>query len=144
MIWSDHGTNFVGDLREISNFLDQQRVQGLVSEFCSSRHIVWKFIPERSPHFGGLWEAAVKRPLEESHNQRQVDIRRNDDSTNQIEACLNSRPLAPLTSNTEGIDILTPGHFALPDPVFLSIVHIVETLGSLSATSSPLLAALVL
>ncbi len=63
MIWSDHGTNFVGanrELKEFSDFLDQQRVQGLVSEFCSSRRIVWKFIPERSPHFGGLWEAAVK------------------------------------------------------------------------------------
>ena len=61
MIWR---INFVGanqELKEFSDFLDQQRVQGLVSEFCSSRRIVWKFIPERSPHFGGLWEAAVLR-----------------------------------------------------------------------------------
>ena len=31
-------------------------------QFCSTRNIEWSFIPERSPpHFGGLWEAAVKR-----------------------------------------------------------------------------------
>ncbi len=60
MIWSDNGTNFRGanrELREFSEFLEEQRTQGQISEFCS---FVWKFIPERSPHFGGLWEAAVK------------------------------------------------------------------------------------
>ena len=43
----------------------------------------------------------------------------------QIEACLNSRPLTPLSPSTDGIEVLTPGHFligrplmALPDPAF--------------------------
>jgi hypothetical protein len=31
-----------------------------ISEFCAMQSITWKFIPERTPHFGGLWEAAVK------------------------------------------------------------------------------------
>ena len=41
----------------------------------------------------------------------------------QIEACLNSRPLAPLPCEGDAIEPLTPGHFlvgkpleALPDP----------------------------
>ena len=41
----------------------------------------------------------------------------------QVEACLNSRPLAPLLDASEGMEVLTPGHFlvgrslqALPDP----------------------------
>ena len=43
----------------------------------------------------------------------------------QIEACLNSRPLVPLASDEEGLEVHTPGHFligwaleALPDPSF--------------------------
>ena len=42
----------------------------------------------------------------------------------QIEACLNSRPLTPLLKDSEGLEVLTPGHFligkpltALPDPI---------------------------
>ncbi len=81
-----------------------------------------------SHHFGGLWEAAVKSF--KAHLRRvttNVKLTYEEMTTvlNQIEACLNSRPLAPLTSNTEGMEILTPGHFligrpimALPDPAF--------------------------
>ena len=43
----------------------------------------------------------------------------------QIEACLNSRPLVPISGKEDGCDALTPGHFligrpleALPDPAF--------------------------
>ena len=62
-IWSDHGTNFVGAVRELRQFIDffqNQKSQGLISEFCAMQNIKWKFIPERTLHFGGLWEAAVK------------------------------------------------------------------------------------
>ena len=65
LIWSDNGTNFVGtnrELREMHQFLLRGffDVQHTIINFCSSIGIEWKFIPERSPHFGGLWEAAVK------------------------------------------------------------------------------------
>ncbi len=57
MIWSDHGTNFVGaNKQKPKGDLDQQRVQGLVSEFCSSGNLF------RNAH-RGLWEAAVKTHL---------------------------------------------------------------------------------
>ena len=62
-IWSDHGTNFVGanrEIREFYDFLSNQILQCNVSQFCNSRNIEWKFIPERSPNFGGLWESTVK------------------------------------------------------------------------------------
>lgn len=62
-IWSDHGSNFVGasrQLRELFDFLRQQELEQVVFDFCSSQGIQWDFVPERAPHFGGLWEAAVK------------------------------------------------------------------------------------
>lgn len=63
LIWSDHGSNFVGaarELRELVQFLELQKTQNLISEsVCFSQNIQWKFIPEHAPHFGGIWESAV-------------------------------------------------------------------------------------
>ena len=63
VIWSDHGTNFTGadrELKSLFEFLRRQQTQGTISQFCTAQNIEWKFIPEKAPHFGGLWEAAVK------------------------------------------------------------------------------------
>lgn len=63
LLWTDNGTNFVGadrQLKELFQFIKSQSTVRAISEFCSSKSIEWRFIPERSPHFGGLWEAAVK------------------------------------------------------------------------------------
>ena len=79
LILSDHGTNFTGatrELKEVYEFFDEQRTKGDISEFCSAQCIEWKFIPERAPHFGGLWEAAVKsmNTLQASCWPRQTNI----------------------------------------------------------------------
>ena len=131
IIWSDHGTNFVrakNDLKDLEQFLSDKAVQDHVSEFCTIQHIEWKFIPEKAPHFGGLWESAVKSM--KYHLKRvtaNVKLTFEECSTvlTQVEACLNSRPLVALPCDGEGIDMLTPGHFligrpieALPDPSF--------------------------
>ena len=119
LIWSDHGTNFVGanrELKDLNEFLEQQKTQEVISKFCSSQSVEWRFIPERSPHFGGLWEASVKSM--KYHLKRIVSTVRltyEEMSTvlTQIEACLNSRPLVPLTCNEDGLEALTPGHFLI-------------------------------
>lgn len=62
-IWSDHGSNFVGasrELAELAAFLEEQRALSDIPDFCASQNIHWSFIPEHAPHFGGLWESAVK------------------------------------------------------------------------------------
>ena len=102
VIWSDHGTNFVGaknDLKDLEQFLSDKAVQDHVSEFCTIQHIEWKFIPEKTPHFGGLWESAVKSM--KYHLKRvtaNVKLTFEEYSTvlTQVEACLNSRPLVAL------------------------------------------------
>ena len=63
LIWSDHGSNFVGaarQIRELFDFLRRETSVEDISNFCTTQNILWDFIPERAPHFGGLWEAAVK------------------------------------------------------------------------------------
>lgn len=63
LILSDHGTNFTGanrELKEIYEFFNKQKTQGDVAHFRLAQCIEWKFISERAPHFGGLWEAPVK------------------------------------------------------------------------------------
>lgn len=42
------------------DFLKEQKTRGEISDFCSAQNIQWKFIPKRTTHFDGLWEAAVK------------------------------------------------------------------------------------
>ncbi|MGR0260290.1 hypothetical protein, partial [Klebsiella pneumoniae] len=62
-IFSDNGTNFVGakrKLNELGMFLRNHDHRQAVTAFASESDIEWKFIPPQAPHFGGLWEAAVK------------------------------------------------------------------------------------
>ena len=120
VIMSDHGTNFVGanrEIKEMYDFLKEQRTRGEISDFCSPQNIQWKFIPERAPHFGGLWEATVKSM--KFHFKRVIgDIKLNFEELmtvlTQIESCLNSRPLTSLpTHDDDGIEALTPDHFLI-------------------------------
>ena len=120
---SDHGSNFVSTARErkeLYHFLKQQRTQGVVSNFCTSQNITWDFIPEKAPHFGGIWEAAVKSF--KTHLRRvtaNVKLTFEELTTllTQIEACLNSRPLVPMPCDDDGVQALTPGHFLIGRPV---------------------------
>ena len=62
-MWSDHGTNFVGANRQLNDlyaFLRRRETEASIMSFCGGEGIDWSFIQERAPHFGGLWEAAVK------------------------------------------------------------------------------------
>ena len=120
VIMSDHGTNFVGAAREINDFLKQPKSHKAISEFCSYRGINWKFMPERSPHFGGVWEASVKRikyHLKRVAGEVKLTFEELYTLLTGVEACLNSRPLTPLHSAEDGIEVLTPGHFLIGRPL---------------------------
>ena len=130
LIWSDHGSNFVGAKSELKAFYDllsSHITQGAVSEFCSSHGIEWKYIPEKSPHFGGIWESAVKsakKVLRRVLTPVKLTFEEFTTVLTQVESCLNSRPLTPVNlPDDDGIVALTPGHFligkpllSLPDP----------------------------
>ena len=61
-IWSDNATNFVGarnELEDLRRLFGSDKHRDAVHSWCLDHGFDWKFIPPRSPHFGGLWEAAV-------------------------------------------------------------------------------------
>lgn len=78
----------------------------------------WKFIPPAAPHFGGLWEAGIKSTkyhLKRIMGNSTLTFEEITTLLYQIEACLNSRPLCPLTSDPSDTTALTPGHFLIGD-----------------------------
>ncbi|XP_055542843.1 uncharacterized protein LOC129728429 [Wyeomyia smithii] len=63
-MFSDNATNFVGaqnELVRLAEMFKNQLEVRKITEFCSRQGFEWSFIPPRSPHFGGVWEAGVKQ-----------------------------------------------------------------------------------
>ncbi|XP_070143582.1 uncharacterized protein [Drosophila kikkawai] len=71
-------------------------------------------IPPRAPHFGGLWEAAVKSAKYHFYRVVGASVLAIDELRTlayEISAILNSRPLCPISEKAESLDVLTPAHF---------------------------------
>ncbi|XP_062557443.1 uncharacterized protein LOC134222316 [Armigeres subalbatus] len=128
-VYSDNGTNFVGarnQIRELFVLLKEEKHRAAVTRECADEGIYWHFNPPSAPHFGGLWEAAVRSA--KFHILRVLGgnpVSHEDFTTllAQVEGCLNSRPLTALSDDPLDLESLTPAHFlvgaslhALPDP----------------------------
>ncbi|GBL74070.1 hypothetical protein AVEN_230975-1 [Araneus ventricosus] len=91
-----------------------------LANYFTNEQVTWKFIPPRSPNFGGLWEAGVKyfkHHLKRTVGKSRLTIEQFLTIVIQIESILNSRPLTPLTSDPDNFEILTPGHFLIGRPI---------------------------
>ncbi|XP_053968990.1 uncharacterized protein LOC128870401 [Anastrepha ludens] len=122
-ICSDNATNFVGaknELKELRDLVLSEKHRSKLHNFCLSNGFDWRFIPPRSPHFGGLWEAAVKTAKQHFYRSASSSILGFDELRTlvcEICAVINSRPLTPLSENPEDLDVLTPGHFLIGGPM---------------------------
>lgn len=98
-IFSDNGTNFLGarnQLKELREFLRRPEHSDEIKEFASQNHIQFKFIPPRSHHWGGIWEAGIKSAkyhLIRLVGEAQLTFETFYTVLAQVEAILNSRPL---------------------------------------------------
>lgn len=118
-IYSDNATNFVGAsavfLRSERKLFDAQ-----IQTALANRGTTWHFSPPLSPHFNGLAESAIRSV---KHHLRRVI----GDSTltfeemttilTKVEACLNSRPLHPISNDPNDLEVLTPAHFLIGEPI---------------------------
>ena len=123
-IVSDNGRNFIGarnDMIKVQQLLAKEPNDRSVGNFMAHQGIEWETIPPRSPHFGGLWEAAVKsmkRHLRRIVGLRILSYEELNTLVIQIESILNSRPLSAISNDPNDLQPIKPAHFLLGRPAF--------------------------
>lgn len=116
-IYSDNATCFIGAnniLKDLNLLMSSESHKDRIHQLMTNHEMTWHFVPPRAPHFGGLWEAAV-RSIKKHLNRNVALVKLTYDEFYtllvQIEACLNSRPLTPLSTDPLDLSVLTPGNF---------------------------------
>ncbi|XP_032676813.1 uncharacterized protein LOC116846715 [Odontomachus brunneus] len=132
-LYSDNGTTFVGANRDLKAAYQTAVREPNFQNKIATDNISWHFIPPSAPHFGGIWEAGVRslkfhlRRVLSSHT---LTFEEFTTLLCRIEACLNSRPIAPLSDNLDDFDCLTPGHFLIGSSLTTSpessLLHVSE------------------
>ena len=120
-ILSDNGTNFLGarsDLIKIEALLNKDDKNHSIISFVTEKNCEWITFPPRAPHFGGLWEAAVKSMKRHLRRVVGTQILQLDEFQTimaQIEAVLNSRPSCALSNDPNDPIALTTAHLLIGD-----------------------------
>lgn len=118
-LYSDNATNFVG---ASTVFLRSERklFDANVQNNLANRGTTWHFSPPLSPHFNGLAESAirsVKHHLRRIIGETTLTYEELSTVLAKVEACLNSRPIHPMSNDISDLDVLTPGHFLIGEPI---------------------------
>ena len=121
-VFSDNGTNFTGannELKKIYEFHASQNFKDTVQNYAAAERIEWHFNPPLSPHFGGLWEAAVKsfkHHLTRVMKDQKLTYEQLDTLLKEIAAVLNSRPLYSISADPNDSLAVTPAHNLIGRP----------------------------
>jgi hypothetical protein len=119
VLWSDNAPTFVGaknELEELHEMFKNEAEVGKIRSFCAENGTVWRFIPPVSPHFGGKWESNVKifkHYLKRTLRRHILNWEELLTMITQIEGFMNTRPLTPMSSDPNDLQVLTPAHFLM-------------------------------
>ncbi|XP_058448954.1 uncharacterized protein LOC131428912 [Malaya genurostris] len=113
-IYSDNGRNFIGAANELRQLVKTKGHNQQIAQECADNGIQWHFNPPKASHFGGLWEATISSA--QKHFVRVLGTHTlaydsMETLLTQIECCLNSRPIVPMSDDANDYEVLTPGHF---------------------------------
>ncbi|XP_017465261.1 PREDICTED: uncharacterized protein LOC108358442 [Rhagoletis zephyria] len=119
-IYSDNGTNFVGAERELRIAYERCISDDKLSSYFTDTHTTWHFNPPSAPHMGGYWEVGIKRVkyhLKRALNSTLLAYEEFSTVLTEVEACVNSRPICWISTNINDLEVLTPGHFLVGEPL---------------------------
>jgi len=122
VIYTDNRTNYQGaakQLHEVYNMFQCPTQMTRVQDFLTTEGCDWKFILSHGPHFGGLWEAAVKSMKYHLRRTLGAQIATYEELGTllvEIEACLNSNPSVFLPNDSH-TSYLSPEHFLIGEPL---------------------------
>ncbi|XP_017464969.1 PREDICTED: uncharacterized protein LOC108358258 [Rhagoletis zephyria] len=117
---SDNGTNFVGAEKELRIAFQRCMADAKLRSFFADSNIEWRFNPPSAPHMGGYWETGVKRikyHLKRVLGATLLSYEEFNTLFTEVEACVNSRPLCDNSAAADDLEVLTPGHFVIGEPL---------------------------
>ncbi|KAF2902781.1 hypothetical protein ILUMI_03409 [Ignelater luminosus] len=114
-----NASTFIGANNELYELFKSNHFEAEITNVLKRDKIYWHFIPPRTPNFGGIWEARIKQVKVYFKKVVGDSILTMEMYTllTQIEACLNSRPITPLSDDPTDLQALTPGHFLIGAPL---------------------------
>ncbi|GBN45008.1 hypothetical protein AVEN_12180-1 [Araneus ventricosus] len=113
VLYSDNAKTFKkanSELRKWWKYINNPEVK----KVFASKGVVWKFIVERSPWWGGFWERqirTIKTCLKKIIGKSSLSIKELETVFSEIEAIINSRPITYLYNEPSEPSPLTPSHF---------------------------------
>lgn len=108
-LFSDNSTNFCGVERDLAHFFRLLLRDPDLEAHLANDGVSWYFIPPSAPHFERMWEAGVKSVKHHLERVIGTHLLTSEEFTTlltQIEACLNSRPIAPLSNDPNDLTSL--------------------------------------
>ncbi|XP_063436092.1 uncharacterized protein LOC134717532 [Mytilus trossulus] len=109
IMMSDNALTFKAASNEISRLCNSRKVKENIQNYG----IEWKFIPNRAPWFGGMWERMIgltKISLKKVLGRAHVNNETLRTVLTEIEATLNDRPVTYISTDIRDPEPLTPSH----------------------------------